>query len=337
MKNSLVSIVVPVYNGEKHIKNCVQSLLEQTYENIELLIVNDGSRDNTELVLKDIQKADARIRIINQENQGVSCARNTGIINAHGKYLLFLDSDDLLEKNAIELLMNNNEEGTDLIIYGFKVNGNGNRKNDTEVLKSLKQCDADKNKILGTVLSTKNSLYGYAWRSAYSVNFLKSKDIFFPDGIKISEDYYFFVKSIYYADKISIVDKELYDYQLGESSMSIKYIPSLLHDMNYVNEWIYENIVKNNKAFLNGYNCMVANTYLRFAQNSFRDRERSFIKICLDVIKHKRKFKYINYIKKIWSNRSNFDLKSQISVILFRFHLDFIYFVLFKLKVMIKE
>ena len=336
MQNKLVSIVVPVYNGEDHIKDCVYSLLEQTYKNIELIIVNDGSRDNTDLILKSLQKIDERIHIITQNNQGVSCARNVGILNANGEYLVFIDSDDLLDKNAIESLMNNNED-TDLIIYGFKVNGNGNRKNDTEVLKSLKQSHADKDKILGAVLSTNNNIYGYAWRTAYSVKYLKDKGILFPIGIKISEDYLFFVKSIYYADNISIVDKELYDYQLGTTSMSTKYIPSLLDDMNYVNNWIYENVIKDNSLFISGFNCMVVNTYLRFVQTSFRDEGRSFIRICLDVIRQKRKNDFDCNIKKVWKMRTTFDYKSHFAVVLFHFHLDLLYFILFRLKVLIKE
>ncbi|WP_026510309.1 glycosyltransferase family 2 protein [Butyrivibrio sp. LC3010] len=337
MQNSLVSIVVPVYNGEKHIRNCIESLLNQTYKNIELIIINDGSRDNTGVVLRNIQTEDERIRIFDQDNKGVSNARNVGILNASGEYLLFLDSDDCLKENAIEELMKSIEFDTDIAIFGFSIIGNSDRKNDTSILNYLKYSNANKYKVLETVLSTKNNIYGYAWRALYSLKLLRTNDLQFPDGIKISEDYLFFVKSINFSRKISIIDKEFYQYQLGPSSMSTKYIPSLLHDMNYVNNWIYENIIMANPSYSNGYDCMVANTYLRFVQNSFRDTGRSFSKICLDIISKKREYGFSHSLAKTRNRYMGFDLKSYLGILLFGFHLDLLYFILFRIKVKMRE
>lgn len=337
MKNSLVSIVIPVYNGQNHIRKCIESLLKQTYENIEIVVVNDGSSDNTDLVLDDVQKEDQRIRVVNQENKGVSYARNVGITFANGEYLLFVDSDDSLKENAIETIMKSIDNDSDLVVFGFSVIGNDNRKNDTKVLSNLKNSKADKYTLLQAVLSTKENIYGYAWRSLYSVKLLKSYELLFPEGIKISEDYLFFVKSIYYSNKVTIIDKELYNYNLGSSSMSTKYIPSLLHDMNYVNNWIYENIIKTNISFLPGYYCLVVNTYLRFVQNSFRDNDRGFGEISLDLINKKDKFEFNNSLKKVWNRYKCFDIKSYIGILLFRFHLDLLYYILFRIKVKIRE
>ena len=98
----LVSIVMPVYNVEKYICNAVKSVLEQTYSKIELIIVNDGTKDNSIEVIANMVKNDKRIRIINRSKGGLSAARNTGLKECKGKYVLFMDSDDTIENDLIE-------------------------------------------------------------------------------------------------------------------------------------------------------------------------------------------------------------------------------------------
>ena len=98
MNNDLVTIVVPVYNVEKYIERCLNSRIGQTYNNLEILVVNDGTEDKSMEICKRIQLKDSRIKIINQKNAGLSAARNTGIRNASGKYICFIDSDDFVNK-----------------------------------------------------------------------------------------------------------------------------------------------------------------------------------------------------------------------------------------------
>lgn len=102
---NLVSIIVPCYNAESYIKKCLESILLQTYINIEIIIINDGSTDNSLNICQELQKQDKRIKIINQENKGASIARLEGIKQAKGEYLSFVDSDDFIEPNYIELLV----------------------------------------------------------------------------------------------------------------------------------------------------------------------------------------------------------------------------------------
>ena len=98
---SKISVIIPVYNGEKYIQRCVDSVLNQTYSDIEIIVINDGSTDNTENILKSY----SNIVLINKENEGVSKARNTGLSLAKGDYVYFCDADDYLEKNAFEILI----------------------------------------------------------------------------------------------------------------------------------------------------------------------------------------------------------------------------------------
>ena len=104
-QNILVTVVVPVYNVEKYLKKCLDSLLSQTYHNIEIIVVNDGTTDKSLDIAKEVNSIDERVKIISQENQGLSEARNTGIRNAKGEYICFVDSDDFVHKDYVKLLL----------------------------------------------------------------------------------------------------------------------------------------------------------------------------------------------------------------------------------------
>ena len=103
--DELVSIIVPIYNGEAFISDCVESLIEQTYKNIEIILINDGSTDGTLKKIENFKKKDKRIIVISQKNSGVSESRNNGIKKSKGKYITFVDSDDTVKKNYIEYLV----------------------------------------------------------------------------------------------------------------------------------------------------------------------------------------------------------------------------------------
>lgn len=103
----MVSVIIPVYNTEKYLKRCLDSVLNQSYTDIEVIVVNDGSTDNSLQILKEYEKNDNRIKLIDQQNQGVSSARNTGLENVNGEYIIFIDSDDWVESNMFELLVEN--------------------------------------------------------------------------------------------------------------------------------------------------------------------------------------------------------------------------------------
>ena len=122
MEKSLqkVSIIVPVYNGAKKLPRCLDSILGQTYENIEVILINDGSQDDSEKICREFAKKDSRIRVISKENEGVSATRNRGIEEAAGTYIQFTDCDDYLEKDYIENMVHAMElQDADLVIAGY--------------------------------------------------------------------------------------------------------------------------------------------------------------------------------------------------------------------------
>ncbi len=104
--NELISIIIPVYNVERYLEKCLNSVLEQTYQNIEIILVNDGSTDNSLKICEGYSEKDKRVHIVQQRNAGLSAARNVGIKNAKGKYFMFIDSDDWIDKNMVKSLYN---------------------------------------------------------------------------------------------------------------------------------------------------------------------------------------------------------------------------------------
>lgn len=117
----MVSVIVPVYKSEKTLERCVQSLLDQSFEDMEILLVVDGPPDNSGILADELAKKDARIRVLNQKNRGVSAARNYGLSEAKGEYIRFVDSDDYIPKESMEVLMDAMEkEDTDLVLAGYR-------------------------------------------------------------------------------------------------------------------------------------------------------------------------------------------------------------------------
>src|SRR5690606_15460378 len=104
MKKPLISVVIPVYNVESYLENCINSIVQQTYSNLEIILVNDGSTDNSTKICETAASKDSRIVLINQKNQGVSSARNNGLSIARGEWIYFIDADDFLNLDTFELL-----------------------------------------------------------------------------------------------------------------------------------------------------------------------------------------------------------------------------------------
>lgn len=201
MSNKKISIIVPVYNVEKYLPKCLDSLVNQTYANIEIICVNDGSPDNSLQILEEYARKDERIKIINQQNQGVSVARNVGIDNATGDYILFVDADDWLDTKACEIISEVFKENFDLI--SFNVIYSDNRKN---------MFGFEKN------ASTINNRE--MWSNCYNKHLLNKYNIRFPEGIKIAEDFVFLSQVLIYTNNIKLIQDYLYYYFIDRRSAS---------------------------------------------------------------------------------------------------------------------
>lgn len=215
-----VSIIIPIYNSDKTIDRCLKSIINQTYRNIEVICINDGSFDNSYKILQNYLKTDSRIKVINQTNKGVSSARNNGIKNSTGKYIMFVDADDYLKDNMIELLVKSiKKDSSDLLICNYDVKC----KNYIKEHKSIKN-DKVMNKkefLKDYGKFQKGELINQPWNKLY----IKSKiRKLFDESMCLGEDLIFNVNYIENIEKISYIDENLYVYDLTiEDSLTKKY------------------------------------------------------------------------------------------------------------------
>lgn len=212
---ALVSIIMPVYNVEKYIERCIQSILNQTYKEFELIIVNDGSPDKSINIANNYKKLDNRIYIINKENGGLSDARNVGLTHARGKYILFLDSDDYIEKSLLEeTVMMAEKNDAEVVMFGYYVdycNVNEEVWKQDEVLLPTQIYNREK---LKDIVPEKNflKLLGYAWNKLYKYEFLMENQAIFTKGLSLIEDINFNAPLLGKVNKLVILEKALYHY-----------------------------------------------------------------------------------------------------------------------------
>lgn len=214
-----VSLVIPAYNVEKYIGQCLDSIVNQTLKNIEIICVNDGSSDNTLSILKQYQSRDDRIIIINQENRGPGAARNAGLEKATGKYFQFIDSDDDLELNALETLFNIAEEkDTDLIIFKFKTYDDETGKTiDSDYYEMPKVRNMVQDNIF-TYKQVKPELFNMAVSPIKFYRLDLLKDIRYPEDIYF-EDNVFFLEVMLNSERIYFYDEYLYNRRMRPGSI----------------------------------------------------------------------------------------------------------------------
>ena len=228
----LISIIVPVYNAEKYLGKCIQSLLSQNYTNIELVLVDDGSTDSSGILCDNYAESDSRIIVIHKQNGGVSSARNIGLETATGKYVTFVDSDDYVSNNYISSLYNNLiRNKTDLSFCKFAFLYNDIDYREESDLPSL--IDLSQN---FTLISFANRFFNskeYIPSSACRILYKKSiiTDLKFNKDIRIGEDWMFILNAIFRSKRISSVNEPLYFYRSNENSATHSYYKDYLNNV----------------------------------------------------------------------------------------------------------
>lgn len=212
-----LSIIVPVYNVEKYLPKCLESLTNQTLKDIEIICVNDGSMDNSLAILKEFASKDSRIRIIDNQHQGVAKTRNTGIEQSTGEYIGFVDSDDYIDIDFFEKLYNSaTKSNSDIAIASilkhknfFNIYNAKYTKEETAITiqDKIKLCE------------DKKHFFFYAWNKIYHSGFIKENNIKFSEG-QIYEDVMFAIKALYYSNKIISVYGTKYHYIEHENSLT---------------------------------------------------------------------------------------------------------------------
>ena len=278
-----VSIVVPVYNMEKYLEKCMDSLVNQTLEDIEIIVVNDGSTDNSLKILKKYKrKHPDKIVIINQENQGISSARNNGIDIATGKYIGFVDSDDYIKYDMFEKLYNKIEKTkSDIVVCNYKKYFMKNEEFiDVDMVKNI-----NKNNIFEepTIL---NNIYFAPWNKLYKRSLFE--DIRFPIQKKY-EDINAILKVFFKAKKIDKISESLYLYRINENGETLT-INKKICDIVFIFEDLINYIKDKNKYDLIKYEfkklCIDQLFYYLILSYSIKDKKyiKDFTKEIIRVL-----------------------------------------------------
>lgn len=212
--NPLISIIVPTYNVEKYIRTCIESILAQTYRNVEVIIVNDGSTDQSLAVISDLICSHHNVKVINQKNQGLSVARNTGIDVATGKYITFVDADDKIMPGFVSSLYQiADKTGADIVRGSFR-DFNGNIPKDwVPDFNVPTNCGTI---VLDQFLSSHISFV--VWSSIYRLDFINSNHIRFTPGILL-EDGDFTTRAYMLAKLVATSPEPNYAYRIRQGSI----------------------------------------------------------------------------------------------------------------------
>ena len=227
-----ISVIVPVYNTEKYLHRCIDSVLAQTYKDFELLLIDDGSKDSSGAICDEYAARDSRVKVFHKENGGVSSARNAGLAIASGDWIMHLDGDDWIEPDMLERLIQKGEDtGADIVMGDFLF-----AYSDRDILYILPDWDNNKTASLNRYIT---SVWTCVWggihkRSLYEVYQLKS-----PQGVTYCEDFHLMARLCYHAKKVVNVHQPFYHYRQQEGSV--------MHNLSKKTErdeqWVYQDII----------------------------------------------------------------------------------------------
>lgn len=220
------SIIIPAYNAERYLVNCINSVLSQTYKDFEVIIVNDGSTDYTPKICEQLQKKDKRIKIVDKKNEGVSMARNAGLKIASGEYITFVDADDWICENYLETI-DKAIGDVDLLFFG----NIQNKADGTSQVFSPGNRYANEKKGIETILYKMISndcwyeFFGYTWNKCYRASIIRENKIFFEPGLSLREDELFTNSFCRYITSVKTIGDAIYNYRFSYDGLTYKFHP----------------------------------------------------------------------------------------------------------------
>ena len=236
-KNPLISVIIPIYNVEQFLSDCLDTILWQTYSNLEIILVDDGSQDNSGQICDDFASKDNRIKVIHKKNGGVSSARNTGIDISTGEYIAFIDPDDCITKDYfsthISAIKNEQadtsavlaQEMFDIIDINSEMISNPTPATRFEIKTGIES--------LNCILDKNRPWIGYCWNKVYSASIIKDNKLYYDEDISMNEDSLFNCNYLLHASKIVLIDTCKYIYRIHKQSVTRKMtIKSYLSKLN---------------------------------------------------------------------------------------------------------
>lgn len=212
--STMISVIVPVYNGEKYLKRCMESILEQTFTDFEVLLIDDGSTDSSRLIGKHYQNKDFRVRFFSKKNGGVSSARNLGLEMAKGKFFTFVDADDYIGNRYLEILLNAMlEKNVDLVIS----NANDVKENQVRLPERKKEGEKIFSKKEALVELFNSSLFSHVcWGNLYKRSIAcKCR---FDESLRVAEDGKFLCDYLCRSERVSVIEEQQYYYYYHSNS-----------------------------------------------------------------------------------------------------------------------
>ena len=234
----MISIIIPIYNSERHLSQCIESILKQTYTNFELLLINDGSCDNSRNICNRYAALDSRIKLFDIPNSGVSHARNLGISKASGEWITFIDSDDWISKDYLSSLYNNPQ--FDVLNMAQAYMCSNKKIKSWPILFPPKDYNWNENINLDFIL-----VYGTPWGKLFNRQLLLNNKIFFDEHISNHEDHIFYFTYLLYVKQIHICRNGKYYYRISDSFSLSRKMPNhnlLLYAYQSLNT-IYKNLL----------------------------------------------------------------------------------------------
>ena len=288
---TIISIIVPVYNGEKFLKKCIDSIRSQTLENWQLLLIDDGSQDGSPQICDDYAAQDSRIQVVHKPNGGVSAARNDGLRLAQGKYIGFVDADDWILPDMYEKLVNQAEKtNADIVMCDAKtVYGNGREELDT--ITQLPQSVMLGRSDLSPELLLE--LAGATWRCIYRRELIHKMGLKYPVGIHFSEDRVFNLYAMGYCDKLYYLKEAYYMRFINDESAVHSFHADYFERVKNAHEatqlalytaWGGDKAYKRSyqQQFIGGAIAAINNYYYRTSTFSEQEKRLAVKKLCND-------------------------------------------------------
>lgn len=314
MYNDLISIIVPVYNSEKTLERCVESILKQTYKNIEVILVNDGSTDNSLKIANKLADKDNRVYVITKDNGGVSSARNIGIKKSKGKYIGFVDADDWIgEEMYTSMYSNLLENNAEIVLCNYtQVYGEKFIKRDEFYFIDETKINLKESLLTHIISRRENNIMGTCWRMLIAKSILVENEIEFDLGVRMSEDMMFMIKCIDKAKVISLDRYDEYFYWMNQSSITANYMPNIWEDMMVLINWCKKHL--SNKYLninLDYYldECISSAVIVAISNSCKSNTPKSFF----ERLKESRELVTIPFVKKAimktWKNKKSFPIQ----------------------------
>lgn len=210
----LVSVIVPVYNVEKYLDKCIESIVKQTYENLEIILVDDGSPDGCPQICDKWAVADERIKAVHKKNGGVSSARNAGLHIATGKYVGFVDGDDFIQKNMFEYLMTAiRSDRSQMSVCGYRLSGRTFCSDENQVL--------TKHEAVSVLFNIKDrpDFEGFVWNKLYVLDIIRKNKLDFSEDLSMCEDTLFNFNYLNHIESVSVISFCGYEYTFRKDSV----------------------------------------------------------------------------------------------------------------------